>query len=85
MRTPAAAHEGAFAREEQMRPYSFFTIGSMSARVRYTAPSSTTPLTASQSCAVSSVNGLCGRMAALLIRMSTRPNSDSARAAIAST
>src|SRR5882672_6162577 len=34
---------------------------------------------------VVSVNGLCGRIAALLIRMSTRPNSDSALAASAST
>ena len=31
------------------------------------------------------MKGLCGRIAALLTRMSTRPNSESARAAIAST
>ncbi len=31
------------------------------------------------------MNGLCGLTAALLIRISTRPNSDSARAAIPST
>ena len=85
MRASAAADEGAFAGEEQDAPVLVLTINSMTARVRYSAPSSTTPLTASQSCVVSSVNGLCGRMAALLIRMSTRPNSDSARAAIAST
>src|SRR5262249_45260935 len=39
----------------------------------------------SQSASVVSVNGLCGRIAALLIRISTRPNSDSALLASAST
>jgi hypothetical protein len=33
----------------------------------------TTPRTNSQSASVVSVNGLCGRIATLLIRMSTRP------------
>ena len=41
-----------------MRPYWLATMDSMTARVQYSAPSSTTPLTASQSCTVSSVNGL---------------------------
>src|SRR5204862_306230 len=46
---------------------------------------STTLRTRSQSSSLTSRNGLCGRIAALLIRMSTRPNSASAFAAIAST
>ena len=81
MGAPAAAGEGDPSPvKNRIRPYLFLTIDGITARVQWIAPSRTTPRTASQSSSVTSVKGLCGRIAALLIRMSTRPNSDIARA-----
>ena len=68
-----------------MRPPPFSSMDGRTAWAQKNAPSSTTPTTRRQSSYVTSRNGLCGRIAALLTSTSMRPNSSSARAAIAST
>src|SRR5215813_4975683 len=83
----AASGNRAVADEEQNAPVAIphHWLYQRARQVERAVKNYTTDRINSQSAWVVSMNGLCGRIAALLIRMSTRPNSDTALAASAST